>query len=67
MGSYKAFKNEDNLIKMVAQYGAASLSNRYDFKLGLVHSKVAENLAKTGLYEIFTGPDSQRMIRKVKG
>ena len=67
MSTYTAFRNEDNLIKMVAQYGAANLSNRYDFKMGLAHRKVAENLAKTGLYEIFTGPDGQRMIRKVKG
>ena len=62
--SHAAYVKESRLIEMIAKDGYASLSNRYDAKMGLVHHSVAKALAHTGLYEIFTGPDGQRMIRK---
>ena len=62
--SHRRFIKENNLIKMIAKDGAATLSNRYQPNLGLCHHSVAKALAATGLYEIFTGPDGQRMIRK---
>lgn len=64
MNSYAAYHKENEIIKTVASNGSASLSNRWDAKLALVHFKAAEKLATTGLYEIFSGPDGQRMIRK---
>lgn len=48
--------------------GAVSLSNRTDYKNGTVHYSAAEYLVAVDpdRYEIFTGPDGQRMIRLKK-
>lgn len=45
---------------------ALSLSNRTDFKNGFVHYATADFLVflQPQSFEIFTGPDGQRMIRR---